>query len=47
MIKYLNGTKKNYPTLSDDYLKVLKWYVGEKIVVYPDFKSHNGAIDTM
>ena len=47
MIKYLNGTKKKYLTLSSDYLKVCKWYVGASFAIYHDSKSHTGAIMTM
>ena len=47
MKKYLSGTKKKYLTLSADYLKVNKWYVGASFEVHPDFKSHTGAIGTM
>ena len=44
MIKYLNGEKKKYLTLSADGLKVLKWYVGASFAFHPDFESHIGAI---
>ena len=47
LIKYLNGTNKNYLTLSSDELKVLKWYVEARFVVHPDSKSHTGKIITM
>ena len=47
MIKYLNGTKKKYLTLSADYFKVTKWYVDASFVVHPDFNSHSGEIMTM
>ena len=47
MIKYLNGTKKNYLTLSADYLRVVKFYVDAGFAVHPDFKSHTGDIMTM
>ena len=47
MIKYLNSTKKKYLTLSDDDLKVVKWYVDESFAVNPDFKSHTGVIMTI
>ena len=47
MIKYLNGTKKKYLALSDDYLKVVKWYVDGIFAIHPDFKIHTGAIMTM
>ena len=44
MIKYLNGTDKKCLTLSDDDLKVIRWYVDASFVVHPDFKSHTVAI---
>ena len=47
MIKYLNGTKKNYLLVSDDYLKVIKWYMDASFVVHPGFKSRTGAIMTI
>ena len=47
MIKYLNGTKKNYLTLSADYFKVTIQYVDASFVVHSDFKSHAVAIMTM
>ena len=47
MIKYLNGTKKNYLTLSADDLRVVKCYVDAGFAVHPDFKSHNGDIMTV
>ena len=33
--------------MSADYLKVIKWYVGESFVVHPDFKSYTRVIMTM
>ena len=47
MIKYFNGTNKNYLTLSADNLKVIKWYVDTSFAVHPDFKSHTEVIITM
>ena len=47
MIKYLNDTNKNYPTLSSDDLKLIKWCVDASFAVSPDFKSHAGAIMNM
>ena len=47
MINYFNGTKKNNLTLSDDYLKLIKWYVDASFAVKPDFKSHTIAIMNM
>ena len=47
MIKYLNDTNKNYPTLSSDDLKLIKWCVDASFAVRPDFKSHAGAIMNM
>ena len=46
-IKYLNGTNKNYLTLSSGDLKVIKWYTDAIFVVHPGFKSHTGAIMTI
>ena len=36
-----------YLTLSDDDLKVIKWYVDATFAVHPDFKSHTRAILNM
>ena len=47
MIKYLNGTKKKYLTLSADDLKVVKWYVDEIFSVHPDFRIYTIEIMTM
>ena len=47
MIKYFNGKMKNYLNPSDDYLKVVKWYVDSSFVVHPYFESHTRAIMTM
>ena len=47
MINYLNGTNKNYPTMSDNYLKVIKWYVEAIFAVRSNFKSYTGVIMTM
>ena len=47
MIKYLNGKKKKNLTLSDDYLKVIKWYVDASFAVHPDSNNHTVAIVTM
>ena len=47
MIKYLNGIRKNYLTLSADYLKVIKCNLDASFAIHPDFKSHTGAIMTM
>ena len=47
MIKYLNGGNKKYLTLSDDDLKMVKYYAGKILAVHLDFKSHTGAIMTM
>jgi hypothetical protein len=44
VMKYLNGTKKEYLTLSADDLRAVKWYVDTSFVVHPDFKSHTGAV---
>jgi hypothetical protein len=43
VIKYLNGTRSEYLTLSADDLRVVKWYVDASFAVHPDFKSHTGA----
>ena len=34
-------------TLSDDDLKVVKWYVDASFAVHPDFKVHTKVIMTM
>ena len=47
MIKYLNGEKKNYLTLSTDKIKVIKWYMGASFTVHLDFKMHTRVILTM
>ena len=47
MIKYLNDTNKKHLTLSDDDLKVVKWYVETSFAVRHDLKSHTRAIITM
>ena len=47
LMKYLNGTRKKYLTLSADDLRVIKWYVDASFAVHPDFKSHTGAVMTM
>ena len=44
MIKYLNGTKRKYGTLSYDNLKVIKWYVEASFAVHPDLKSRTRAL---
>jgi hypothetical protein len=43
----LNGTRKEYLTLSADDLRVVKWYVDTSFAVHPDFKSHTGAVMTL
>jgi hypothetical protein len=43
-MKYLNGTRNDYLTLSADDLRVVKWYVDASFAVHPDFKSHTGAV---
>ena len=47
MIKYLNGTKKNYLLVSDDYKKVITWYMDASFSFHHDFNSHTRAIITM
>jgi hypothetical protein len=44
VMKYLNGTRNEYLTLSADDLRVVKWYVDASFAVHPDFKSHTGAV---
>jgi hypothetical protein len=44
VMKYLNGTRNEYLTLSADDLRVVKWYVDASFAVHPDFKSHIGAV---
>ena len=46
-IKYLNGTRDKYLTLSIDTIGVIKWFIDASFAVYPDFKSHTGAEMTM
>jgi hypothetical protein len=43
-MKYLNGTRDEYLTLSANDLRVVKWYVDASFAVHPDFKSHTGAV---
>ena len=38
-MKYLNGTRKRVLTLSVGDLRVIKWYVVEKNILYQDNKS--------
>ena len=45
--QFFDGTKKKWLNLSDDYLKVIKWWVGAGFSVCPDFKSRTGAIITL
>ena len=47
MIKYFNGTKKNYLTLSADDLKFVKCYVEASFAFHPGLKSHSVAILTV
>jgi hypothetical protein len=47
VMKYLNGTKNEYVTLSADDLRLVKWYVDASFAVHPDFKSHTGAMMTL
>ena len=42
MITYFIVTNKKYPTLSNDGLKEVQWYVNASFVAHPDFKSHTG-----
>jgi hypothetical protein len=44
VMKYLNGTRNEYLTLSAKDLRVVKWYVDASFAVHPDFKSHTGAV---
>jgi hypothetical protein len=44
VMKYLNGTRNEYLTLSADNLRVVKWYVDASFATHPDFKSHTGAV---
>jgi hypothetical protein len=39
VMKYLNGTRSEYLTLSADDLRVVKWYVDASFVVHPDFNA--------
>jgi hypothetical protein len=47
VIKYLNGTRNEYLTLSADDLRVVKWYVDASFAVHPDFNSHTSAVMTL
>ena len=47
IINNVNGKNKNYITISDDDLKVIKWYADASFAVHPYLKSHTGAIMTM
>jgi hypothetical protein len=47
VMKYLNGTRNEYLTLSANDLRVVKWYVDASFVVHLDFKSHTGAVMTL
>ena len=47
MIKYLNETKKKYPNLSANYLKVIQRYLDAGFAVHPDLYSHTKAIMNM
>jgi hypothetical protein len=44
VMKYLNGTRDKYLSLSADDPRVVKWYVDTSFAVHPDFKSHTGAV---
>jgi hypothetical protein len=44
VMKYLNGTRSEFLTLSADDVRVVKWYVDASFAVHPDFKSHTGAV---
>ena len=46
-MKYFNGTKKMYLTLSAESLRTIKWYLDASFAVHPDFRSHTGAVMTM
>jgi hypothetical protein len=37
VMKYLNGTRNEYLTLSANDLRVVKWYVDASFAVHPDF----------
>ena len=47
MLEYLKGTSKLYLKLKADNLQVVKWYVGASFAVYPDYRSHTGAVMTL
>jgi hypothetical protein len=47
VMKYLNGKRNEYLTLSADDLRVVKWYVDASFAVHPRFKSHTGAVMTL
>jgi hypothetical protein len=44
VMKYLNGTRNEFLTLSANNLRVVKWYVDASFAVHLDFKSHTGAV---
>jgi hypothetical protein len=44
VMKYLNGTRNEFLTLSANDLRVVKWYVDASFVVHLDFKSHTGTV---
>jgi hypothetical protein len=44
VMKYLNGTRSKYLTLSANDLRVVKLYVDASFAVHPDFKSHTSAV---
>ena len=46
-IKYLNGTRDKYLTLSIDTIEVMKSFIDASFAVHPDFRSHTGAEMTM
>ena len=47
LMKYLNGRKNKFLTLSIEELGVIKWHVDASFAVHTDFRSHTGAVMTM
>jgi hypothetical protein len=47
VLKFLNGTRDEYLTLSANGLRVVKWYVDASFAVHPDFKSHTGTVNQL
>lgn len=46
-MQYLRGTVNMPLTLESDNAHIIKWWVDASFTVYPDMKSHTGAIMTL